>query len=217
MRYKTLLRFGLTVFSPECMYGPQGDVQPSNNRVILVTGEKHCGKTTLVDNFIASLAGRKLRIAGILARGLWKDGLRAGFDLVDLSDGSITHLARRRRRPDPQHRLMFDFLNPGLRAGAQALDPLLCRRADIVVVDEIGRLELRGDGWASHINALLPLPTPLFILIVRLDCLQQICDGFGCGYAPVIDVRKPHALDHLRAAVDRLLVHDLEKCAAADD
>jgi nucleoside-triphosphatase THEP1 len=181
-------------------------VQAAGNSVILVTGSKHCGKTTLVADFIASLSGRGLRIAGILARGLWRDNLRAGFDLVDLSDGSIRPLARRRHHPDPHHHLMFDFLDAGMQAGAQALDPGRCRRADMVVVDEVGKLEARGDGWAPHIHALLAINPPLFILIVRLDCIQRICDRFGFHDVPVIDARQPHAIGHLRSAAEGVLV-----------
>jgi nucleoside-triphosphatase THEP1 len=181
-------------------------VQSAGDSVILVTGGKHCGKTTLVADFVASLSGCGLRIAGILARGLWRDNLRAGFDLVNLSDGSVCPLARRRDHPDPHHHLMFDFLETGMRAGSQALDPRLCRRADMVVVDEVGKLEARGDGWAPHIKALLTIDPPLFILIVRLDCMQRIRDRFGFHDVPVIDARQPHAIDHLRSAAEALLV-----------
>lgn len=97
-----------------------------HHNVILVTGAKHCGKTTLVADFIAAMTARKRRIAGILAHGLWKDNLRAGFDLANLSDGRITPLARRRQIPDPRHGLMFEFFEEGLKAGARALAPRLC-------------------------------------------------------------------------------------------
>ena len=139
------------------MHEDQAHALSCGNPVILVTGSKHCGKTTLVADFIASVSGQGLRIAGILARGFWKDNLRAGFDLVNLSDGSMHALARRRSHPDPNHHLMFDFLDAGIRAGRQALAPRVCRRADIVVVDEVGKLEARGDGWARNIEVLLSI------------------------------------------------------------
>ncbi|BBO71170.1 hypothetical protein DSCA_51000 [Desulfosarcina alkanivorans] len=192
------------------MYHRRDHVRAAGNSVILVTGGKHCGKTTLVADFIASVSGQGLRIAGILATGLWRDSLRAGFDLVNLSDGRTCPLARRRPQPDPHHRLMFDFLEAGMRAGAQALDPRLCRRADMVVVDEVGKLEARGEGWTPHIKALLTIDPPLFILIVRLDCMQRICDLFGFDDVPVIDARQPQALDHLRAAAERVLAPHLK-------
>lgn len=215
MRITSFLQLGLSVFPAEWVSPAQGDARATGNRVVLVTGDKHCGKTTLVDTFIASISGQGLRIAGILARGLWKDNVRAGFDLVNLSDGITTPLARRRRQPDPQHRLMFDFFDTGMRAGAKALDPRLCRKADIVVVDEVGKLEARGDGWAAHIQALLTLDTPLFILIVRLDCMQQIRELFGLHQVLLIDAQDPHAREHLRVAAGRILTSKLSAPAVS--
>lgn len=195
-----------SVSLPERECASDDHTPATGNRVILVSGEKHCGKSTLVERFIASLAGRGLRIGGILAKGLWEDNVRAGFDLVNLAEGSITPLARRRQHPHPQHKLMFDFLDTGIKAGAQALDAASCSQTDIVVVDELGRLEARGKGWAPYVKALLALKAPLFIFIVRLDCLQRICDLFGFYNAPVIDAREPHALDHLRTVAERVLI-----------
>jgi nucleoside-triphosphatase THEP1 len=170
--------------------------------VILVTGPKHSGKTSMVENLITPLAGQGLRIAGILAKGLWKDGLRAGFDLIHLANGRRTPSARRRDYPHPAHRMMFDFFDSGFQAGAAALCVDACRAADLVVVDEIGRLEAGGRGWTPHLRELLILEGPMLILVALLDCLSQIRDRFGLHDAPAIDARDPGASDRLRTAVE---------------
>lgn len=170
-------------------------------RVVLVSGPKHSGKTALVENVIASPAVQGLRVAGILAKGLWREGLRAGFDLLDLASGRCVPLARRRSAPHPAHGMMFDFFDAGFLAGAEALSLDVCRAADVVVVDEIGRLEARGEGWAPHLRQLLTLDGPLLILVARLDCLPRIRERFGLHDVPVIDVRDPGALVRLRAAL----------------
>ena len=175
----------------------------SGGNVILVSGPRHYGKTTLVESFLASIAGQGLSIAGILAKGLWENDLRAGFDLVNLADGHSTPLARRRNEPHPQHGMLFDFLTTGFQAGLEALSLEACRQADIVVVDEVGRLEARGEGWAPCVKALLTLDKPLIILIVRLDRIQQISDRFGLSGAPMIDVRDKEAFSRLRNAANR--------------
>ena len=73
--------------------------QTTSRKMIFITGDLHIGKTTLVTRFVKNQSIGELRIAGILAKGLWKDGLRQGFDLLDLSTGQITPLARRREAP----------------------------------------------------------------------------------------------------------------------
>ena len=180
----------------DCIFG---------NNVIMVSGPKHCGKTTLVEKFVAFAAGQGLRMAGILAKGLWKDNLRTGFDLINLSSGYRTPLARRRDQLHPQHRLIFDFLADGMQAGLEALSLDACRPADIVVVDEVGRLEARGQGWAPCLSTLLTLDKPLIILVVRLNCIQRIGDLFAIPGAPVIDAGKSGAFDQLFDAAQRIL------------
>jgi len=81
----------------------------------------------------------------------------------------------------------------------------------MVVVDEVGRLEARGGGWASHIQALLTLDKPLFILIARLDCMLRICDLFRLCDPPVIYADSPHALDQLRDAVAQVFHLNFKK------
>jgi nucleoside-triphosphatase THEP1 len=179
----------------------EGDFLRPAHRVILVSGPKHSGKTTLVETVIATLAGRGGRIAGILARGLWQDGLRAGFDLVNLSTGHCTPLARRRTGRHPVHGMMFDFFDEGFRAGAEALSLEVCRGADIVVVDEIGRLEAMGEGWAPYLDKLRTLEGPVVILVARLDCMPRIRNRFDLHDAPMIDVRDPDAAARLHVAV----------------
>jgi len=189
---------------PEGEKSSRDGSRAADHRVILVTGPKHSGKTTLVETAIAPLAGQGVRIAGILARGLWLDGLRVGFDLINLDSGHCTPLARRRTGHHPEHRMMFDFFDAGFLAGAEALSLDVCRAADVVVVDEIGRLEARGDGWAPHLRQLLTLEGSLLILVARLDCMPLIRERFGLYDVPLIDVRDPGALDRLRAALGGL-------------
>jgi len=199
------LLIGLGLFPSAWARRSGGAGRLAENRAILVTGDLRCGKTTLVETCLAYLEGRDVRIAGILAKGLWKDDLRTGFDLVNLADTSVTPLARRRSRPDPSRKMMFDFLEDGIKAGDRALDPRICGPADLVVVDEVGKLEARGEGWAAHISALLAIDGPLFLLVCRLDCLQRIQNVFGLQKALVIDARAPRALDRLCAAVKRMM------------
>jgi nucleoside-triphosphatase THEP1 len=177
------------------------EVRRTAHRVILVSGPRHSGKTSLVEALLASLRGKRLRIAGILAKGLWQDKLRSGFDLVNLADGSRTPLARRRREPHPRHGMMFDFFEAGLQAGRGALDPGRCRGADLVVVDELGRLEAGGGGWTPSVKVLLARTAPVFILIVQLDSLERIIHLLGICDPVVIDVRETDALGQLEAAL----------------
>ncbi|MFZ7112346.1 MAG: ATP-binding cassette domain-containing protein [Desulfatiglandales bacterium] len=165
---------GQRFFLPESICSRHGVENPSSPRIVIVSGAKHSGKSTLVGHFVESAVGHGYRVSGILAKGYWKDGLREGFDIVDLSDGSSVPLARRRRYEDPHEVTVFDFNREGIEAGVRALSPERCKRADIVILDEVGKLEALGRGWAPRIGPLLALDRPLYIWVVRSELLEKI-------------------------------------------
>ena len=67
---------------------------PATRRIIL-TGAVQSGKSTLAALLVKQLKGKSIPMAGILAKGLWENDQRAGFDLIDLKTGLSTPLARR--------------------------------------------------------------------------------------------------------------------------
>lgn len=142
-------------------------------QVFLITGGHASGKSTFVGNVARLLRERGLRPAGIVAEGLWKGGVRAGFDLVDLSSGVKTPLCR--REPGGKIRAgEFRFLEEGLAAGRLALSEKSVRPAAAVFLDEIGFMELEGGGWAPELAALLGAGGPPVALVVRDYLLEKV-------------------------------------------
>jgi len=143
--------------------------------MIFVTGDKQAGKTGAVLQLIDQARSRGLHPAGIVCPGLWAGGTRAGFDLVQVDTGRRYVLSRRIEglRPVPY---MFDAESLG--RGKEALSPGRCRNADLVIVDEIGPLELKGQGWAGALPALVSLPRPVHIWVVRRSLVQAVQDRF---------------------------------------
>ena len=48
-----------------------------------------------------------------------------------------------------------------MQAGRLALSARRCGHADLVIVDEVGKLEARHEGWAPQLKELLELDIPL--------------------------------------------------------
>jgi len=176
-------------------------------KMIILTGPIHCGKTTLLESLVASLRSKGLKPAGFLARGLWSEDRRSGFDLIDLGQGTITPLARRRAQaegPTP-----FQFFEPGLQAGARALAPEICAGADLVIVDEVGPLELAGQGWAPFLDPFLQLEGPVHLWVVRSGLVESVCRKWRLDQGLVIPADQPQALERLEAAVVKKLRNDV--------
>lgn len=168
------------------------------SRVLLLTGGSGDGKTTLIRQVAASLRERGVVVGGVLAPGFWKDGNRSGFDVVDLFDGRKAPLCRRSEDNEAgQAGTPFRFLPEGLRLGREALSAarLHSRNVALVVVDEIGPLELAGEGWAPALDSLVEQWRGPMIWVVRRDLVQKVKQRWLQSEPEVLDVRQAGPAD----------------------
>ncbi len=126
---------------------------------IAVTGSPGIGKSTLVQK-VAS--GTKMKIGGVLARERRYKDRRAGFELLDLATGMVGVLADE-AGDGPQlgkYRVHLDDLD---RIGAQAVENALS--CDLIVVDEVGPMELSSHRFVSAVEKAIASPKPMLVVL----------------------------------------------------
>ena len=158
--------------------------------VHLLTGSQGSGKTTVMERAIARMRDAGVTVGGILSHVRYADGERIGYDIEDVLTGERAVLCRKehsadiRREHDADNRSEhaagvqsvgpFVFHPEGLSIGAEALAVRSEHPATVVIVDEVGPLELRGEGWAASVRNLLNSDTPAILLVVRPALVKQI-------------------------------------------
>jgi nucleoside-triphosphatase len=151
----------------------------TQNRLILWTGPKHCGKTTSAARLIQMARTEGFIIAGILQTSLYDNGKLLGFDVLDVQSQKRTPLARRNKGKNTTG--FFNFITDGLKFGNAVLSAKAIKFADLVIIDEFGPLELKGHGWRRNIDSLLSSSNAIILIIVR----QELKDTFRQLYADV--------------------------------
>ena len=124
------------------------------NKLILWTGEKHCGKTTSAVNLTKIAHSEGFVVAGILAPSIYNNNQLLGFDAVDLRNETRVPLARRKSG-------QFTFSAEGLKLGNAALSEAATKSADLVIIDEFGPMELNGRLWRSTVSLGTRIPRPM--------------------------------------------------------
>lgn len=142
--------------------------------VVLLTGERGEGKTTLCAELAETARRRGYVVAGILSPGWWSDGRRAGYRVQDLLSGESRPLALRSAADGPIRQGEFVFDAAGLSFGRAALARGVAAGADLLIVDEVGPLELRGEGWAPELDRLHAHPTSATLWVVRPELVEKV-------------------------------------------
>lgn len=145
--------------------------------ILLVSGWRRAGKSTLLLTIRQAVQAAGLSVGGLLSVARFEDGEKTGIDLVDAATG----------QPMP---LAATGTDGAVSTGHYSFDPAALaaglayaergKTADVFFVDELGPLELvRGEGWAEVIPVLRQRAFGVALVVVR-----------------------PELLDHARAALD---------------
>ena len=119
-------------------------------RLIFVTGRPGVGKTSVLLRAVNGLKNRGYLIGGMISRDVREGGIRVGFEITDFSTGQRGWLAHVNQLSGPQvskYRVNLTDLD-AIGVGS-ILDAI--RNADIIIVDEIGPMELFSSAFRDAV------------------------------------------------------------------
>ncbi len=155
-------------------------------KIILISGLKRQGKSTFLKRVIEVLKTEHLKIDGIVAEGIDKNGKREGFDLVRVKDRHRYKLATLEPGKNREKTGRFYFDMPVFKSLSQQITQT---GADVLVLDEIGHLELQEKGWASLVTWGFNRGIPM-IWVVRKTLLENVMEHWHIPQAQVFDIEK---------------------------
>jgi nucleoside-triphosphatase len=125
---------------------------------LLLEGRPGVGKTTVAVRLIELLQADGLRVTGFVTREVRKRGRRLGFELetVDGRHGLLAHVDLRGGPRVGRYGLALDDLE-------RIAVPILERAegGSIIVVDELGKMELASARFRDAVAGILARPLPL--------------------------------------------------------
>ncbi len=130
----------------------------------LVTGRPGIGKTTCVMRTAELLRGRGLRVGGMVTLEQRAAGRRVGFKVIDLETGAEDWLARAGVEGPVRVGRYAVFLENLERVGVAAVRRCV-GACDVVVVDEIGPMELKSRAFREAVWEALDSGTPVLATI----------------------------------------------------
>ncbi|MCS7139930.1 MAG: NTPase [Candidatus Nezhaarchaeota archaeon] len=127
---------------------------------MFVTGRPGIGKTTLVFKVVDQLRSLGFKVGGIVTLEVRKGGVRSGFKIVDVESGEETSLATVSSAPGPRvGKYLVHVENIDTFAVNSVIKAL--ESGDLVVIDEIGPMELKSQKFVEAVKRVLASKKPL--------------------------------------------------------
>ena len=133
---------------------------------VLITGPPRCGKSTLISKLIEYYNNKKdYTIYGFLTPEIKERGNRIGFNIADIYSGKISQLAR---VGDFKTKYKLGKYNVFIQEFDKYIEDNLSleeKTIDLIVIDEIGKMELFSDKFQNFIKNIFSLKISILATI----------------------------------------------------
>jgi len=175
-----------------------------SNNIILLTGQKSKGKTTLSLKLATWIKEVGFTVDGIVAPEIVENGERMGYMVQSIATGQKMPLARKTSIISENQKIPFEFDEAALNFGASLLERPQVAMADLVILDEAGPLELNGGGWAATFTNVIAKRNKPTLLVIRPALLEAFKEKWNLGNPLVIDIDQYSQEEVLRQVVEKI-------------
>lgn len=152
---------------------------PPHRNVFLVSGKVHGGKSSFVELLVEECREAKFNVAGFIASGTFKQNKRDSFTVTDLSTNKSFLLGSLRKESNWIKHRDFYFDPQSFKQGEEIIAKGLDDMADLIVLDELGPMELAGNGWSNALKLLEKNYDLAQVWVVRERIVKEVKDRWN--------------------------------------
>jgi nucleoside-triphosphatase THEP1 len=142
---------------------------------------------------------QEYRVGGFLSEAVWEKEETVGYDLFDLKEERSIPLIRRKGEKKWQKIGSYFFIPQGLARAEKII--LREKDVDILVVDEVGPLELSGKGFWPALEQVIFNPLNIYLLVIRINILEDFLKMLGNREVKIFDIKDKEIFHQLIADV----------------
>jgi nucleoside-triphosphatase THEP1 len=173
-------------------------------KIFIVTGKIGSGKTSLIKKIVHDLQQDKISVSGIYSPRILENGVTTGYDIVHISTGETEKFLRQQGNENQQRIGKFYIVAEGLKKGNEILMNTLSK---LIIIDEIGKLELEGGGWAPSLEQLIANSKSHLLLSVREEVIDEVFEKFKISPEIIFNVEKQKSEDLFSLILNELSIH----------
>ncbi len=159
--------------------------------IFILSGPLHSGKTSFTKNLVKKLKSIGLVVRGFLSEAEMIEKQNIGYNLYDLDSGKSIPFIRKKGKPGWQRIGEYYFIPEALEKALQIIRDK--KRSDLLLIDEVGPLELSGKGFWPALSEVLKQEKLNFLFVVRSHEVERLCSKLEDKEIKVFDFREPEA------------------------
>lgn len=153
-------------------------------KIMIITGEIGAGKTATIKKLVEQFRNDGLTVGGFYQQRILEANETIGYDYIEIDSGKQIEFLRKKKSDVP--RVGKYSINPEVFKIGSAL--LGKANQQIIIIDEIGKMENRNEGWASAFRELINQNQSIVIASFRKDLLSELQSEFDISGVPVFDL-----------------------------
>ena len=172
----------------------------TRSSIVIITGDTGQGKTTYTLNLVKELKEKGYRVGGFLAIGTQENGKRTGFDLLDIRNSRQFELCKDTPHENRIKSGRYYFSPEGIADGNEMITLNNLKEMQLVVIDEIGPMEMNNLGWAESVACLCQSGRLTQLWVVRKSLVEKVARKWNVGNVFIFDITK----DPVDAVISKL-------------
>ncbi len=181
--------------------------------IFILSAPVHSGKTTWLSQVVTELKKHNRLCKGILSYAVFDDDKRIGYDIENIETGKRQPFIRR-----VGYDVGFDDVDVYLgeyhfrSVVIEEVNRMLKEavNADVVIIDEIGPLELQGRGFFPAISFFMSHQPLCLVMVVRDTIVSDVISRFGIDEYQLVAPGQEGVLKRIFGAT-RGLQYDITK------
>ncbi len=159
-----------------------------NPMLIIITGKRGEGKTTFMKELSEILFEKRFNVCGFICPVKYKENIRQSYRFYDLASKKEMELCTIKENKDWEKTGCFYFNPETVIYGNSLLINSRENTSDIIVIDEIGQLELNGSGWAKGISYIAENVETNVIAVIRKDFINDVISKWKFTNYKIFDI-----------------------------
>ncbi len=158
--------------------------------VFILTGGINQGKTSLTRQVIERLQKEGLTVRGFVSLGNTNDSNRNAYKVKDIQSGEEEQLCSSEPDKTKLHVGRYYFDKKGIEKGCSIITDSITKPIDLLVIDELGPMEMNDRGWAPAIENAIEANCCAQFWIIRKRLVKPFMRKWNVGDITLFDLEE---------------------------